>query len=705
MTSAVPPSDNRQTFAALAGLCVAGGALLVFVAAGPWIVRTYNYAVFIPALVASGFVTIAATHLATAVPARTGLLIILGLAIAMRLLLVGEEPLLSTDLYRYVWDGRVQASGVNPYTYVPADPALAALRDAAIYPYINRADYAVTAYPPLAQMFFLAVTRIAETITMMRLAMVACEAVIVAVVIDLLRRLHLPVTAVVAYAWHPLAIWEISNNGHVEALMVALMMLGVWLLVRAHRIAGAVAVAFAAVVKPYAVMILPAFWRPFHRKAWDWRVPLAIVAAIVACYLPYLGAGKGVFGFLGGYLSEEGLTSGEGIWLVSLAQTAIGNIPGLTAIYVIAAAAIMGWLGLRIAFGAEPTPRETIAAIVSLLTAGLFLMSPNYAWYFIALVPFIPLGAGAPAWALTLGAFLLYKPLFLPQNDLLWKTLATVPFLITLAFLLRGRWLSCGQQAHAQAKHADSASARELHEARGPTIISVVIPCLNEEEPIAGVVAEVLVQEADEVIVVDNGSTDATAANARAAGARVVIEPHRGYGRACAAGLAAVRPDADIVCFLDGDGSDVPAFLAAVTGPVARGEADFVMGSRLRGQRESGSMTPQQLVAGRLAGVLMRLVYGAQFTDMSPFRAIRVAQLRGLGMSEATYGWNLEMQMRVAAAGLRILEIPVDHRCRRGGVSKVSGNLAAGLNAGWKIATTFLRLASTLRRDSSPRSA
>jgi glycosyltransferase involved in cell wall biosynthesis len=202
------------------------------------------------------------------------------------------------------------------------------------------------------------------------------------------------------------------------------------------------------------------------------------------------------------------------------------------------------------------------------------------------------------------------------------------------------------------------------------------------------------------VIVADNGSTDATAAQAVAAGARVVSEPRRGYGRACAAGFAALRPDADVVCFLDGDGSDVPAFLAAVVDPVARGEADFVMGSRLRGKREAGSMTPQQLVAGYLAGGLMRVVYGVKFTDMSPFRAMRVAQLRALGMSEATYGWNLEMQMRVAAAGLRVSETPVDHRRRRGGVSKVSGNLTAGLIAAWKITTTFVRLAFALRGTS-----
>jgi glycosyltransferase involved in cell wall biosynthesis len=229
-------------------------------------------------------------------------------------------------------------------------------------------------------------------------------------------------------------------------------------------------------------------------------------------------------------------------------------------------------------------------------------------------------------------------------------------------------------------------------------IVSVVVPCLNEQEPIAAVVAELLAEQVDEVIVVDNGSTDATAANARAAGARVISESRRGYGRACAAGVAAIRPDADIVCFLDGDGSDVPRFLPDVVGPVARREADFVMGSRLRGNRETGSMTPQQLVAGRLAGVLMRRVYGVAFTDMSPFRALRVADLQRLGMGETTYGWNLEMQMRVAAAGYRIKEVPVDHRCRRGGVSKVSGNLSAGLRAAWKIAATFLRLATMLRR-------
>lgn len=223
--------------------------------------------------------------------------------------------------------------------------------------------------------------------------------------------------------------------------------------------------------------------------------------------------------------------------------------------------------------------------------------------------------------------------------------------------------------------------------------ISVVIPALNEEEPIADVVRAVACQPVDEIIVIDNGSTDHTAERARLAGARVVLEPQPGYGRACGAGVKAVRPGTDIVVFLDGDGSDCPELMDRMVGPIIAGTHDFVIGSRIRGKREPGSMTTQQLLAGRLAGTLMQLLYGVRYTDMCPFRAIRRDALERLQMREQTYGWNLEMQMRAAQAGLRVLEVPVDHRRRAGGQSKVSGTFKGTVLAGARILATFLRVA------------
>lgn len=234
---------------------------------------------------------------------------------------------------------------------------------------------------------------------------------------------------------------------------------------------------------------------------------------------------------------------------------------------------------------------------------------------------------------------------------------------------------------------------------RLPAVVAAVIPCLDEEDAIGPVVASVLGHGVPDVIVVDGASKDRTAERATAAGARVVVEPRRGYGRAIQAGTAALCEDTDIVVFLDGDGSDPAEFIPALIAPIAAGEAVFTLGSRIRGKREPGSLAPQQIAAGRVGGLLIRMMYGVRFSDLSPFRAIRCDALRGLGMREATYGWNLEMLMRVAAAGLPAKEIPVG-QCRRiGGVSKVSGSFWAGLKAAAVLAMTFCRLALSLRRE------
>lgn len=232
---------------------------------------------------------------------------------------------------------------------------------------------------------------------------------------------------------------------------------------------------------------------------------------------------------------------------------------------------------------------------------------------------------------------------------------------------------------------------------------AVVIPCLNEEESIGGLVGEVrdvaanpdLPVDLDTIYVVDNGSTDRTPDRATGAGAKVIREPRRGYGRACLSGvLAASR--ADVIILMDGDRSDQPAELSLLLGPLLAGEADLVIGSRLLGSYEPGSLLPQQVFGNRVAAALLRFAFGVRVTDIGPFRVIRRDQLLSLGMREMTYGWSIEMIARAAKNGLIVKEVPVRYRKRAAGVSKVSGNLRASLKAGYRILFAIVRA----RRDS-----
>ena len=214
--------------------------------------------------------------------------------------------------------------------------------------------------------------------------------------------------------------------------------------------------------------------------------------------------------------------------------------------------------------------------------------------------------------------------------------------------------------------------------------VDVVIPALDEESSVGGVVRS-LTGRVREVLVADNGSRDRTAEVARQAGARVVSAPARGYGNACLAALAALQPGCDVVVFTDADGSDDPADLEKLVAPIVAGEADLVIGSRVRGVMEAGALTPQQRMGNALAASWLRLRFGQPATDLGPFRAVRKDALDRLHMSDPTYGWTIEMQIKAARAGLRYVEVPVAYRRRKAGTSKVSGTLRGVAGASAKI--------------------
>jgi glycosyltransferase involved in cell wall biosynthesis len=220
--------------------------------------------------------------------------------------------------------------------------------------------------------------------------------------------------------------------------------------------------------------------------------------------------------------------------------------------------------------------------------------------------------------------------------------------------------------------------------------IGIVIPTLDEEQAIARVIADIP-DWADEIVVADNGSADGTVRAAREAGARVVYEANRGYGAACQAGIRALSA-VDIVVFLDGDYSDYPEEMPAIVDPIAAGQFDFVIGSRVKGKAAQGALTPQQRFGNWLACQLIGRLWGVAYSDLGPFRAIRRDALEELKMADRNYGWTAEMQINAAKAGLKILEVPVSYRPRIG-ASKVSGTLRGTLMAGFKILTLIGRAA------------
>jgi hypothetical protein len=333
---------------------------------------------------------------------RSTLLVVIVFAVLFRLSILFAPPYLSDDIYRYIWDGRVQAAGINPYRYVPSAPELTHLRDDAIYPKINRREYAPTIYPPLAEVVFFFTTRISEDVVWMKLTMLVFEVIAVWAMAHLLILFGLPLDRLLIYAWHPLIVWEFAGSGHVDAIAIAFIALAFLAWHKRENIQTGWALASATLIKLFPLVLLPAVLRP-----WRWKFALAFTATIIFAYLPYLSVGpKTVFGFLPGYAKEQGLISGEQFYPLSLARRFVGaDVPAT--IYLIGVILIMGiivsWMILR-----KARSENNLKAAMVLATITTVLFAPHYSWYFAWLVPFLCFTPRLAVFYLTTASFILY---------------------------------------------------------------------------------------------------------------------------------------------------------------------------------------------------------------------------------------------------------------------------------------------------------
>jgi hypothetical protein len=423
-----------------------------------------------------------------------------------------------------------------------------------------------------------------------------------------------------------------------------------------------------------------------------------------------------VIGFIPGYAQERGIVSGEQFFILGLAGRLIGGkVPN--ALFLSFAGAILLALALRSVFKREYNGLDYLKRSLVLGTAFMVLFAPHFPWYLAWLSLFLCFVPSIPVFYLTVASFVLYGTWIAAKPDSVfalkgvlyipWALLAAITFLNRKSATARvfSQTITPSTDTTASHHHVSfnnqlsmSAGLKPLSDSRcTKSGVAVLIAALNEEETIGEVVRAVPCEIASVIVVIDNDSEDLTAEKARAAGARVITETRRGYGSAFRAGVKALGPESEIVVFLDGDGSDVPEQMGVLVQPILDGTHDFVLGSRILGRREQGSMIFHQVVAGYLIGFLVRILYGVHYTDMGPFRAIRRDALESLGMREQTYGWPLEMQMRAARARLRILEVPTDYRRRAGGSSKISGTLKGSLLAATRILLTLSRIAMERR--------
>ncbi len=387
-------SDPARRLTMLAAI---GLALTCLVAGGLWLLDwravgladETRVAAFVTSLCVAGALWLLAVAIVRKgrLPPRT-IWLVLGVAVAMRLLTLAAPPILSSDVYRYVWDGRVQLAGINPYRYLPAADQLAFLRDTAVYPNINRAEYAPTVYPPAAQAIFALAAAATPGVFGMKVMIAAFDALAIVALTLLLRAAGRDPAELLIYAWLPLPVWEFAGNAHIDGAAAGLLALALLVAMRGRSVWTGIMLATATLTKFLPAVVLPAFFRPR-----DWRLPVAFAATLLVCYLPYVAVGWRVLGFLPGYVSEEGFSTGHGVFLLELLGRVVTLPVWAPKLYIVVVLGVLGYLAARFAFATElpaaPGPRVLMQAHQAVILGGVLLvaLSPHYPWYLGWLAP------------------------------------------------------------------------------------------------------------------------------------------------------------------------------------------------------------------------------------------------------------------------------------------------------------------------------
>jgi hypothetical protein len=614
-------------------------------------------------------------------PARWARWVTLGGAAAMQVAAFTTAPRYSDDLYRYVWDGRVQASGIDPYRYVPVATRLVGLRaGSGLFPPTGRGldpSHCVTVapgitagctlinrplvhtiYPPVAEAYYFLAHWWGPRGIQISAAALALGVTVVLLVG--LPRIGVDSRNAVLWAWCPTVAVEAGNGGHADVLAV-LFTACAFLALASKRVARGgffLGLGIAAKVTPALAVPAALRRRPFVLLA-------SIGAVVVAVYLPHvLAVGSGVEGFLGGYLNEEGYQSGARFALLDAVLPA--SLVKPAAVAVLAVTTLLVW---RLSDPERPWRGALVLAGV-----GFLVTAPPFAWYAELLVVFIAFAG----WRSIAWVGLPYAGYVVQSGGSPLRGYGGALVAIVVVFAGQAVLKTLRLRSSTRRRETDRARAG-LDLAPVPALAllgstDVILPCLDEAAALPYVLSRI--PAGYRAIVVDNGSTDGSAEVAESLGALVVREPRRGFGAACHAGLLAAT--ADVVCFLDCDGSFDPEDLPKVADAVRRGEADLALGQRRPLTRDA--WPPHARLANRLLALRIRSETGVRIRDLGPMRAARREELLALGIEDRRFGYPLEMVLKAAQGGWRITETDVPYAPRTG-KSKVTGTVGGTVKA------------------------